>query len=60
MASIVEWCDRRHAYHRGIVKWANLEAAEVPFTDEHRKGMLDRLRDLMHGLFDKESQEAAE
>lgn len=60
-AAIVEWCDRRVTYHRGMVKWGERSGAqraeETRFSDDHRKSMLDRLQSLMRGLF---KQEAAE
>lgn len=61
--SINEWCDRRLAYHRGAIKHGEIKAAEAAdeakFTDDHRKSMLGRLQDLMHGLFRQSQQEAA-
>lgn len=64
VAAIVEWCEKRVVYHRGSVKWGRLEGErrreEATFSDEHRKSMLDRLKALMHGLFDQGQAEAAE
>jgi len=63
VAAIVEWCDRRLTYHRGMVKWGqqNAQVAHeaATFTDDHRKGMLERLKALVHRLFDNR-EEAAE
>lgn len=61
VAAVTEWCNRRLTYHRGIVRWADQEAAKRPeFPAEHRQGMLKRLQNLLHGLFDKPQQQAAE
>jgi hypothetical protein len=57
VAAIVEWCDRRLTYHRGMVKWGQNIVEEPAFSDEHRKTMLERLKALMHGLFDREISE---
>ena len=51
VACIVEWCDKRVAFHRGMIRWDQERAAEPQFSDEHRKTMLSRLQALMHGLF---------
>jgi hypothetical protein len=59
VAAIVEWCDRRLTYHRGMVKWGQNIVEEPAFSDEHRKTMLERLKALMHGLFDREISEEA-
>lgn len=60
VACIVEWCDKRLAFHRGMVKWgAQFDAeAEPQFSDEHRKSMLERLKALMHGIFDNHAEAA--
>jgi hypothetical protein len=64
VAAIVEWCDKRLAYHRGMVRWSNFAEHENPninrFSPEHRMSMLKRLQDLMRGLFRKSQAEAAE
>lgn len=63
VASINEWCEKRLKYHRGMVGWAAMKKADEPqFSETHERGMLERLQDLMHGLFDKKPQqvEAAE
>lgn len=57
-AAIVEWCDRRVTFHRGMVKWGERVKPERQFSDEHRKSMLERLKSLVHGLFDKPQGEA--
>lgn len=63
VAAIVEWCDQRVKQHRGAIKWGQMDAAARAqaelYTDEHRQTMLQRLKGLMHGLFDK-AQEAAQ
>lgn len=60
VASIVEFCDRRLAYHRGMARWADKKASERPeFSAEHRAGMLRRWQELLRGLWQKPQQEAA-
>ena len=62
--SINEWCDRRLAYHRGAIKHGEIKAREAAensrFSEEHERGMLERLRELMHGIFRQSQQQAAE
>lgn len=56
-AAVIGWCDKRLAYHRGMVKWGKQwgqQEAERQFSDEHRQGMLERMRALLHGLFDRQ------
>lgn len=51
VAAIVEWCDRRTKYHRGMIRWAGLPPdVELQYSSEHRQSMLQRLSALMHGL----------
>lgn len=51
VAAIVEWCDRRLTYHRGMVKWGErVRKPEPEYSEEHRRGMLGRLQELMRGL----------
>ena len=57
VAAIVEWCDKRVIYHRGMMKWGERIKPEPEFSDDHRKGMLARLQELMRGLL-KRGQEA--
>lgn len=63
--SVIEWCDKRVKQHQGAIIWARKEAGKQAesdrFTPEYRQSMLQRLKALMHGLFDKQPQaEAAE
>jgi hypothetical protein len=52
VAAVVDWCNRRLTYHRGMVKWAEQKAVERPeFPEEYRRSMLKRLQDLLHGMF---------
>lgn len=50
VAAIVEWCDRRLTYHRGMVKWGERNKPEPQFSEQHERGMLKRLQDLMHSI----------
>jgi hypothetical protein len=48
--AVTEWCDRRVKRHQGAILHARNVAAEVEYSEEHRKTMLARLRDLWKGL----------
>lgn len=50
VAAVTEWCDRRVKRHTGAIIHANKVAGEVEYSDDHRKTMLGRLRDLWKGL----------
>ena len=50
VAAVVEWCDRRVTFHRGMVKWGEIKTPREEFSEEHRKSMLMRLQALMRGL----------
>ena len=50
VAAVTEWCDRRVKRHQGAIIHANKVAADVQYSDDHRKTMLGRLRDLWKGL----------
>lgn len=50
VASIEEWCTRRLSYHRGMIKWGEHREPERRFSEEHERGMLNRLQALMHGV----------
>lgn len=53
VAAIVDWCDRRVTYHRGMVKWAKVDQAERQFSEEHRASMIGRLQELFRSLWRK-------
>lgn len=53
VASVVDWCDRRLKYHRGMMKWGERIKPEPEFSDEHRKSMLERWAALLKGLLQK-------
>lgn len=50
VAAVTEWCERRVKRHQGAIIHASKVAAEVQYSDAHRKTMLGRLRDLWKGL----------
>ncbi len=58
VAAIVEWCDHRMKVHRGQIILAENEAQDDKdrkrFSEEHERGMLKRLQDLMRGLLHSE------
>jgi len=60
-ADITAWCDKRVAFHRGMVKWGTMDMATKAearqFTEQHQRGMLKRLQDLMRGLLRKQQDE---
>lgn len=58
VAAIVEWCDRRVAYHRGMVKWGHRIEPERKFSEAHERSMLKRLQELMHGIFRKAQEQS--
>jgi hypothetical protein len=54
VAAIDEWCKRRLDYHHGMIKWDKqnqLVKSKPIFGEEHRRGMMRQLRDLMHRTF---------
>ena len=59
--SIIDWCDKRLLYHRGMVKWGQQQvaAAADDFSDDHRKSMLARLQGLFSSIWSKEPQQQA-
>jgi hypothetical protein len=59
VAAIEEWCSRRLAYHRGMVKWGERAKPEPQFSEAHERGMLKRLQDLMRGLLRQQKQAEA-
>lgn len=54
VAAVVEWCDRRLAFHQAFAAYvpAIPPPPDIEYSDEHRQGMLARLSQLMHDIFD--------
>lgn len=50
VAAVTEWCERRVKRHQGAIIHARNVAADVAYSEEHRKTMLGRLRDLWKSL----------
>lgn len=50
--AVIDFCERRLKFHRGMVKWGEQQEPEVDrFDEQHQRGMIARLQDLMRGLF---------
>lgn len=60
VACIVEWCDKRLTYHRGMARYQP-PPTEHKFSEEHERNMLVRLKGLFSAIWSREPQpEAAE
>lgn len=59
IAAVVKWCDLTLGAYRNLAS-RNLPEPEKQFDEVHCKTMRERLSALMHGIFDKPQQQAAE